>query len=141
MPLANTSFPVTPEQELAQPLVWVCRGATWGGLQVSRVSVPLSVSALSPPGPEVPPPYVLSCPSPASPPCCSQCHGGTGPCPGTSAAAGLSGTCTPLDGLKVEHTETFLAAPVSCLELCVCMLVCCARVSPQSLPPLLLSLP
>lgn len=79
--------------------------------------MPLSVSALSPSGAEVPPPYVLSCPSPACPPCCPQCHGGTGPCPGTSAAAGPLGTCTPLDGVKVHHTENLLGCP--CV-VCAC---------------------
>lgn len=92
-------------------------------LQVSTALCLSLLSTLFPLRPEVLPPYVLSCPSPASPTCSSQSRGDTGPCPGTLAAVGPLGTCTPVDGVKVDFVETCSAALVLCLQPC-CVHVC-----------------
>lgn len=53
------------------------------------------------------------------PPTCSpQSHGDTGLCPGMLAAVGLLGTCTQVDGVKVDFVEMYLTAFVLCLMLC-----------------------
>lgn len=92
-------------------------------LQVSTALCLSLLSTLFPLRPEVLPPYVLSCPSPASPTCSSQSRGDTGLCPGTLAAVGPLGTCTPVDGVKVDFVETCSAALVLCLQPC-CVHVC-----------------
>lgn len=50
--------------------------------------------------------------------CSPQSHGDTGLCPGMLAAVGLLGTCTQVDGVKVDFVEMCLAAFVLCLMLC-----------------------
>lgn len=121
---------------MAGPL-WMCfcRGSSLSKVSLHNTSFPVTLGAQSRAQPgEVPGEQGLCtalCVSPVSswswchlltsslvllllPPRCSQCHGGTGLCPGTLAAAGRLGTCTPVDGLEVEHTENFL-----CWEPCV----------------------